>query len=461
MKLFPYQREGIDRIKELNGRVLLADSMGLGKSVQSLKFLQETPSALPAVIICPAIVKWHWESEAFKHCGMRAAVLEGFKGGTKGTGFPLYITNYDILSDQRRQKRLRKGRLGFLRSLKPKTVIVDECAGIKNRKAKRSKAVRTLCKEAEHVLMLSGTPLVNRPAELYNSLNILWPDAYPSFWSYCRRFCNPKRTAFGWDVSGAANLHILHRELKEHGMIRRKPWQVLEQLPKKREIVLPVDIERPEEYEQAKGDFVSWIRKESPQAAKRAAKAEELNRIGYLKRLVADLKMKEVLTWIDGFLEADEGKLAVFAIHRKVIGAIRERYGKSCVVIDGSVPPKKRKEAIAKFQGHSKTRIFVGNIQAAGAGTDGLQRACSTGLFAELPWTPGEVSQVIGRLARIGQLNPVTFYFLVGKGTIEEELCKMLTRKEKILGKTLDGEDGKVDLNIYKRLMESLKGESK
>lgn len=457
--LFPYQREGVDRIKELLGRALVADSMGLGKTLQALKHLEENPQCRPAVVICPASVKFHWESEALKHCGLRAAVLEGFRKKPRGRKFDLYISNYDILADQRRERKIRKGQWEFLKSLNPQTVILDEGQLVKNRGAKRTKAVRKLCEGVPGLIVLTGTPLVNRPAELFNVLNLLWPKDFPSFWSYARRHCSPKKTYFGWDFTGASRLGELHRNLKRLGMIRRKAWQVLDQLPKKRELVLPIPIERPEEYAEAKKDFIKWIRKTNPQKAKRAEKAAVLSQIGYLKRLAADLKAKSVMEWIDNFLEADKDKLAVFAIHKAFISRLSERYGKGCVVIDGSVATAKRSALVHKFQTDKRVRIFIGNVQAAGIGMDGLQKVCSKGLMAELPWTPGEVSQVIGRLARIGQTDPVTFWFLVAKDTIEAKLCELLQKKQGVLSQVMDGDKKAKELDIYNELLKELSKE--
>lgn len=445
-KPFPFQREIVDQMK---GRDLLALEMGLGKTFTALLRAKECPDVRPVVAVCPASVKFVWEREAWVRCGLRAAVLEGRKP-ERGIGkFPLYIVNYDILGDW----------LEWLKNLNPQMVIGDEIQAIKNKGAQRSKAFRKLCQGVPSLVFLSGTPLISRPAELFNAANLLWPKEFSSFFSYAKEFCAPKRTYWGWDVSGAANLDILHRRLIRCGMQRRKKWQVLSELPAKQRNVVPLPLSNPKEYEEAKKDFVGWLRKQSPQKAKRAEKAKALAQMGYLKRLAASLKLPAVLDWVDSFLDSTDEKLVLFAIHKTVVEALRERYQNS-VVLDGSTAPKDRQAAVDRFQRDDKCRLFIGNVQAAGVGI--TLTAAKTVAFAEMGWTPAEMMQAEDRCHRIGQTEQVSVYYLVAKDTIEAKLCELLTKKSLILDKTLDGKKGKqAELDIHKELLKELSKEGK
>lgn len=646
---YKFQAEDVDRIDQLKGRCLLANEMGTGKTLTSLLWAQQHPEARPVIVVCPASVKYNWEREASIHVQMRCKILEGKKPSLGGmiSKPNLVVLNYDIL----------KHWLPYLKELNPQLIILDEVHFCKNRKAARTRAAQALCKGVPHVLALSGTPLTNRPAELYPALQILRQDLFPSFWSFAHEFCSPKRTFWGWDFRGATNLDVLHSRLAQNLMIRRLKKDVMRDLPPKSRFVVPVEISNRKEYHQAATDFIGWLRKQGNGSTTRAAKAERLCfpynttietnfgpipigkiveenanvqvksvnlatseiqwrsikaytkrktpnqmvrviheagqfscttnhriwttrgyirakalvpgdclsylqtnvqignkkgstpnmfremrgipplvhsqgpqrphnrktmqtmpqnfqtskaylegqtivasrvvrieiyqrrsgeqpknnpfknsvydievkqnhnffadgvlvhncRIAGLKRLAAKLKLPSVLNWIDSFLEESDGKIIVFAIHKSIIAQLKAKYDNLSVVVDGSVTGRKRQKAFDKFTKSKRIRVLVGNIQAAGVGWNGT--AASTVLFAELDWVPGNHSQCEDRIARIGQKEPASVYYLVGVGTIEMELCKIIQQKQEVLDQTLDGKASKDSLDVFDQLSKQL-----
>ena len=442
-----YQEKGVRKIHHFQGRALLADDMGLGKTLQALIFAHELGSG-PIIVICPASLKWHWEREAWKHCRFTSQVLEGRKPPVGWRRHQdVIIINYDILTKW----------LPLLIRCKPRLVIVDECHKISNQSTLQSKNTKKLCRKAKNVIGISGTPLLNRPSELFPILNILRKDLFPSFFSYASRYCRPELKPWGWEYKGATHLDELHRLLNRTCMIRRRKADVLKELPAKTRNIVTLDIVNRKEYDLAVKDFITWLSKKSPHLAKRAAKAERLVKIGYLKRLAARLKLPAVLDWIDSFLSETDEKLIVFAVHKEIVQAIQKRYPKISVVVDGSTTGSKRQGHVDAFNKDKRIRIFIGNIKAAGVGWSCTSSSVTA--FAEMGWTPGEHTQAEDRTHGLkrGRDGFVSrSYYLVSRDTIEEDLCKINQSKQKILEAVMDGERSVSDLNLFDLLTEQL-----
>lgn len=450
--LYPFQKKGVAFIEERGGKALVADEMGLGKTIQALAWLQLHPELRPAVIIVPASLKLNWNKEIketiTKNC--KTLILNGKNTHPIDTNTNIIIINYDILFEKKvekfenpkaKKKKAKidpnKGWLKELMRIRPKVLILDECHLIKNNTALRTEAVKILAKGIPHILGLSGTPIVSRPAELYNAIKLINPYLFPSWWKFAHRYCGARHNGFGWDFSGASNTDELHEKLTKSIMIRRLKRDVLSDLPDKIRSFVPMEISNDKEYEEAEQNLIDWLRKnQGEEKAERADNAETLVRIEVLKQLAVKGKLKRVIEWIKDFVESD-GKLVVFATHKNVIDSIYESFKKTAVKVDGSVSGTNRQEAVEEFQNNSKIRLFVGNIKAAGVGI--TLTAASSVAFIELPWTPGELDQAEDRCHRIGQKDSVNIYYLLAQGTIEEEIAYLLDSKRKILDSILDG----------------------
>jgi len=444
--LHPFQAKGFRTIQHYKGVVLLADEMGLGKTIQALWWLKENPNARPAIIVVPAHLKYYWQHEAISKTGLHAIVLNGTKPQPFGEAQPqILILNYDILPAW----------LKVLQRMKPKAVLFDEVHYIKTRSAKRTKASRKLAKGVPYRIGISGTPLVNCPAELWPTLNLLWPDEFEKFVPFADRYCNPEWTPWGMQYKGATHLDELHRRLKGLGMIRRTKAEVLPELPPKQRTVLAVETDLTE-YKKAESNYLKWLEDTGEhKAAKSAAKAEQITRLGGLKRLASLGKLLRVFEWIDAYLEETDDKLAIYAIHRKIIRPLHERYIDSSVCLDGSTSARMRQLAVKKFQTNKRTRLFFGQIQAAGTGI--TITAAPHLMFAELDWVPGNHTQAEDRIHRIGQDQPVQITYLVACGTIEEDLCQIIQTKHDVISKTLDGTGKCADkFNVYDELSKAL-----
>lgn len=383
------------------------------------------------IVICPASLKYNWEREASIHINVRAEICNGQKCPKKRNRFlkhRLIIINYDILPYW----------FDYLIKLKPDLVIIDEGQNIKNPEAQRSIYTTALCEDVPHIIVLSGTPLTNRPAELFPILHILLPKRYKRFQRFAWKFCDPRRDFRGkWEYKGAKNLPLLHKRLKKQCMIRRLKRDVLKELPPISHNIVLLDIKNRKEYDDAEKDFIAWLRTKSAAKANRAAKAQRMLKRQYLRRLIGELKLKAVKEWIDNFFEETDDKLILFGLHKKVLKPLYRHYQTRAVLVDGSVTGRKRQLAVDKFQTSKRTDLFLGNYQAAGTGHT-LTAARTVGLI-EIPWTPGEVSQAIARAHRMTQTRGVQCFFLVVYNTIEHDLIKLIQHKQGILDSVLDG----------------------
>jgi SWI/SNF-related matrix-associated actin-dependent regulator 1 of chromatin subfamily A len=456
IKPFKYQKEGVwamERFLREGGGALLADDMGLGKTLQSLWLLkrQKVGTMFPAVVVTPASVKYGWEHAALSHIGVKATVLEGRKTPTSVWGPrvcpDIMIINPDILLNW----------ATYLIKLNVQTVIMDECQYFTNPKSKRTKAMFRLARVVPNRIALSGTPLTNRPAELWPVLHMLRPDIFNSFLSFAEHHCDPRRRPWGWEFKGATNIGELHETLKSTCMIRRRKEDVLKDLPPKVRQVIPIEIKDMKEYNDAQYDFLRWLKDNYGQStSKRAKKAAAVTKIGYLLRLSAKLKARDTVGWINRFLEENpEEKLVVFANHRKMISLLQRRIAAKHVAIDGSVSKRDRHVAKETFIRKRDVRVLIGNMKAMGTGVDGLQEVCNNACFTELWWRPGDHVQAEDRVYRIGTTKTAWIRYFVAGGTIEESLCQIIRDKQSVIHSVLDGDDPE-ELDVFDQLLSTL-----
>jgi SWI/SNF-related matrix-associated actin-dependent regulator 1 of chromatin subfamily A len=444
-KLYKFQGEGVEAIDRLGGLCLLGDEPGLGKSIQTLTWLAENRSALPAVVVCPASVKYHWQREAATHVGMRAEVLSTTRPPRPGLMRPyadLWVINYDILEPW----------LPYLLALKPRTLVMDECHLCKSWETKRYRAVKQLAEACPFRLGLTGTPILNRPYELWAISQLINPEVFPSHWDFAFKHCRPEKRQGKWHFRGAEALDELHATLTERLMVRRRKSDVLSQLPPKTVSVVPLQMRKPKEYRRAVGDFAGWLNSQGKTAGKR--RQEGGVKLGYLLRLVGELKLEALIGWTNDFLAGGEQKLIVFGRHRKVLRPLLEANRGRAVLVDGSVSGEARQSTFDEFTHSGRCRLLIGNLQAAGVGWNGT--AAADVALAELGWNPAEHAQAIDRVHRIGQRRPTNAYYLLAKGTVEEDLAELVQRKQKVIDRAVDGGPTADGFDVFDKLMEIL-----
>ncbi len=477
LKLYRFQAESVRFLESRRGRALIAHEMGLGKTIISLTWLRIHPEARPAICVVPASLKINWQREARKWLA-QDELIQVVSGRPNGNGQKLWgsviVINYDILKDWAKT----------IKTLNPQVAVFDESHYLKNPKAQRTQAGKELAKGIPHVIAMSGTPIINRPSEFYNAINLVNPTVFPSWYKYASRYCGPKHNGFAMEYNGASNTEELHKILTnpETGIMHRYlKKDVLKDLPAKIRSVVPLELGNRSEYERAVEDFLGWLERHETEVARerlteeqlldneeeidrvakrigkdkadRAAGAEALVAIGKLKQLAARGKLKAAIEWIGNVVDQGE-KIIVFAVHHWVVDQLMEAFGKQAVRLTGEENQDQRQLAVDRFQNDDSVRVFVGNVKAAGVGI--TLTAASIVAFMELPWTPGEVCQAEDRAHRIGQEQTVNVYYLVAEKTIEEDIAVMLDAKADVLGQVLDGRKAK-ESTILGELLKKLK----
>lgn len=450
LKLLPFQSVGVKFVENAGGRALIADEMGLGKTIQALAYLRLHPELRPALIVCPASLKLNWRNEANKWLYSKDNVTV-VNGNIFENDKTVYIINYDILSKYEEQL----SKMGF------KIVVLDESHYIKSHnknkkgefKTKRVETTVNIAKNIPNCILLTGTPILNRPSELWTQLHIIDPIAYPKFTTFAFRYTDPKDTGYGWDFSGASNTEELNERLKTT-MVRRTKEQVLKELPDKRRQTIILPLSNKEEYIKAHYDFIKYLRETAGKdAASKAANAEHLVRIEGLKQLSVKGKMYGIIETINNFLESGK-KLVVFAHHKVVIEQLMNEFKDIAVSLTGETEMTARQKAVDDFQNNPKIKLFVGNIQAAGIGI--TLTAASDVIFVEFPWTPSQLTQAEDRLHRIGQKNAVNVMYMTGENSIDVDIAELLEKKALIINAVIDGKTTQ-DLNIIEDLIKKYK----
>lgn len=440
--LRPFQEDGVKGIYQLRGRALLADEMGLGKTIQALAWLQRIGKFRPAVVVTTASMKYAWQLEARKF-NIYAEVLEGTSPPRNwDPTHELIILNYHILHHW----------VNTLLAFDPRVVILDEIHYCKSPKAQRTIAAMDLVRDADSVVGLSGTPMTKKPIELWSVLQLIRPDLFPDRFRFGWLYCKPKFVRGEWKFNGADRKDELHDILYDEVMIRRLKVDVAKDLPDKVRRMIPFKLDSYKQYNEARYDFINWLGKISPAKAARARKNQALVKVGYLLRLVAELRMDWTVEWLHEFYESHpEEKMVCLTMHTKVIERLKKEFP-NCVVIDGSVTGIKRQQAQQAFQNNSRITWMFGNWQAAGEGITLTAARYFAGL--DIPFTPGRRGQGEDRIHRIGQTKDCTMFYLYALNTIEERYIEILEQHQDWMTTILDG-DG-ADDGIYEALLEEI-----
>jgi SWI/SNF-related matrix-associated actin-dependent regulator 1 of chromatin subfamily A len=434
-ELWPHQRAALEYVARTR-RLLLCDEVGVGKTAVAIAAVQLL-NAFPALIVVPAFLRYAWGraiQEWLPETSLRVVEPgEPLSWRIEGHMQDFVVVSYNLLP-----KLVTQVQTAPFRAL-----VCDESHAVKNPKAQRTKAVKRVATKIPLRILMTATPVENRPEELVSQLTIL--DQLEQFrgpWNFLQRYCNAngfmvKDPRGFWDFSGARNVAELNERLRSTCYVRRTKEQVHKNLPPLTEARVDLEVDNSATCTKAREDFIGWLNENAgPEVVLRAHRAEALARLSVLKRLASVGKRPAAEAWIAAFLENNpKEKLVLFTQLRETAAWYAEVFG--APVIQGGVPVKTRDRLIADFQAFNGIQMIVVNMEAGGAGIELF--AASNCAFLELDWVPTTHTQAAGRLHRPGQLNPVTAWFLVGRGTVEEGIWRLLEEKARVVRATIEG----------------------
>jgi SWI/SNF-related matrix-associated actin-dependent regulator 1 of chromatin subfamily A len=462
--LYGFQSAGVAYLERANGRAILADEQGLGKTVQAIAYVKRNMKpGERCLYVVPSNVKFNWFNELTKWLTGTKADRKALRATRKGTPVSVNGTNAVVLkgrpSKAKREKLLKDPTSAVathtiinwdiltswkevLKAAGFSIVIGDEAHRISNEKSGRSKAFAHVVDADEEgyqgidkVILLTGTPILNRPKNLWNLLKTVAADVWGNFFRFMKRYAGAYQTKWGWNFEGSSNEEELHDRLNGHIWIRRLKSEVLKDLPpkQKHEVLLNIDGAARRAYEEAES-HARVTYNESGNLAVSSDFECVLEAITMLRVAIGQAKIEAATDWIRD-LRDSVGKVVVFARHQEVVNSLTESLG--ALKVDGSVTGLRRTETVEEFQTNPDQKVIVCSIEAA---SEGITLTESQHVvFVERTWRDRDHEQASDRIHRIGQTGQATVWYLDCPDTFDEALEAVHNWKGKRIDAIVDG----------------------
>ena len=444
---YPYQREGIEYGLDKK-RLIIGDEPGLGKTLQSIGIV-DTANAYPCLVICPSSLKINWQREFEKFTDKSALVLDNSVRTTwpyllKMGMHHVAIVNYESLRkyfvwDIKGGKSFRLKDVVFCPQIRMFcSVIIDESHRVKDPSAQQTIFTKGITTGKEWIILLSGTPVVNRPEDLVAQLSIMGRlQEFGGRTKFMADYCTDPKDK---KAEPAVPLSVLSNQLYANCMIRREKAKVLPQLPDKTRVDLYVDISNAPEYNLAAADLAEYLRQYTECTdweIRRKMRMEALVRFMTLRQLATLGKVAQAVDFIRTFLDSGK-KLIVFCSLHEVVDALCKAFPRA-VTVTGRDSASSKQVAVDSFQNNPDVQLIVCSIKAAGVGL--TLTASSNVAFVELAWTYADCCQCEDRAHRIGQKDNVTCYYLLGRGTIDQTIYSLIHKKKSIAAEIMNSDD--------------------
>jgi len=425
-------------------RLLLGDEMGLGKSLQALLCVLGGQYRR-TLIVCPSVVKANWANEVKKWTDLTASVIYGQKPSEKDTHHDadIAIINYDLLPH----------RYNEICDLGYECIVFDECHNLKNKNSQRTQAsqIIVLTPTVKGIICMSGTPILNRPSELFTVLNMLKPESFPNFFTFGKKYCGATHNGYGWDFGGASNIETsedghtvpLNHLLKDV-MLRRSmdDPRLSKQMPDLLETIMEIEVDR-KAYDEAYNTCMDQLEYYRTTGSGSIPPGLLLNILTELRHSAGRAKIDTAVSWALDYYTQTGKPLVVFAHHKDVVSSIEKglRLKAQCGLITGATADKDRQRIISGFQ-EGKIPFLVCSTLAMKEGVN--LDASDTTLFVERQWVPAHEKQAAARVRRLTQGSSVCHkVVLSAKDTVDTHFDKVVSGKEAIVKAALDdnGED--------------------
>jgi SWI/SNF-related matrix-associated actin-dependent regulator 1 of chromatin subfamily A len=444
-ELWSFQKADIEyALRRKN--TLVGDQPGLGKTPVAICFANEI-RAKRVLVICPASIRLQWVKRIREWTTLRwpyaiHPILHGRNGVNPDAHWT--VVSYDLCRSEAIGKALARGTYDLL--------ILDEAHYLKTPDSGRTQAIfgggrnrlfEAIAHRAEHILALTGTPLPNRPREAYTLARALNFDSidWLSEDAFKERF-NPSTMIEGVRADGSTYRYIdertgrhseLQNRLRANFMVRHMKRTVMPQL--KLPIYDLIQMEETGPVKQAlKAESLLHINPDDL-----SGDAEVLGHIAAVRRMMGVALAPQVAEYVDMLIDGGEEKLVVFGWHIEVLDIWERMLQKHGVIrIDGRTSAVAKERKIQEFISDTRKQVCIGNMQAMGTGTDGLQLVSSHALIGEPDWVPGNNEQAFDRLDRGGQTRQVQGDILVAPNSIAERILQSALRKHQTTHMALD-----------------------
>jgi SWI/SNF-related matrix-associated actin-dependent regulator 1 of chromatin subfamily A len=460
-KLYKHQEEGIKFLLSRNG-CILADDMGLGKSIQSIIAALES-GAKKILVVCPSSAKINWEREINVFCKDTTII-----DGKKWSEAKFTIINFDILKNFHTLVETRAQLTPEEMSLINRDLananfdlaIIDEAHYLKNNDSIRGKIMVELAVKhnISKIWLLTGTPVANRPMDFFNLLKIIKSPIAENWKHYAVRYCDGKKFFKTlkngqkrqiWITDGASNLDELASKTKNI-ILRRLKTDVLD-MPDK--VITPMyHLLDKKEWAQYENLWEEYLLKRTTEGKRNGNLQKDLVELILLRQFIAAVAIPHTIEMVENAIDMGR-KVIIFTSFTEELEILAKHFGKLAVTHNGPMSTTQKQKSVDAFQKNSKVKVFIGNIKSAGVAIT-LTEATVV-VFNSFSWVPGDNEQAEDRAFRIGQKNDVNVYYQLFDDTISIRMWNMLNNKKDVIS-TIIGDKKMTDEEITVAMTEQL-----